>query len=93
MLRIFIADASRDLVVLRLDGRIGGRWVELLRKTCEVPLNAGARVTVDLMNVSFSDRDGITLLRHLKERQVEFLNISPFIACEIEIPPSSGSKG
>jgi len=93
VLRIFITDASPDLVVLRLDGRISGRWVELLQKTCEVPLNTGARVTVDLMNVSFSDRDGITLLRHLKERQVEFLNLSPFIAGEIELPPSSGSKG
>ena len=59
--------------------------MQLLQRTCEVPLNTGARVTADVMNVSFSDRDGITLLRHLMERQVEFLNLSPFIAGEIEI--------
>jgi len=83
VLRIFITDASAEFVALQLDGRITGRWVELLQRTCEVPLQRGARVSVDLKNVSFSNRDGIALLKDLKERGFELLNPSPFIAGQI----------
>lgn len=93
MLRIYIADATPEIVVLRLDGQITGRWVELLQKTCEVPLRKDARVSIDLKNVSFSDRDGLALLRNLKERGFELLNPSPFIAVQMESLPLSSTGG
>jgi anti-anti-sigma regulatory factor len=84
VLKIFITDTIDQLVMLRLDGRISGRWVELLQGTCKVPLRKGTRVSIDLKNVSFADRDGIALLMDLKERGFELLNPSPFIAGQIE---------
>ena len=55
----------------------------LLQRTCEAELKKGARVTIDLKNVSFADRDGIALLRSLTDCRVELLNPLPFIAEQI----------
>ena len=83
MLKISITEAAGELITLQLDGQVSGRWVELLQKTCEPQLKNGARVTIDLKNVSFVDRDGIALLKSLADRRVEILNALPFIAEQI----------
>jgi ABC-type transporter Mla MlaB component len=83
MLRISANDATGEAITLHLDGQISGRWVKLLQATCEAQLNEGARVIIDLKNVSFADRDGIALLRSLADRRVQFLNALPFIAEQI----------
>ena len=83
MLRISANEAAGEPVTLRLDGQVTGRWANLLQRTCEAHLEKGARVTMDLRNVSFVDRDGIALLRSLIDRRVEILNALPFIAEQI----------
>jgi anti-anti-sigma regulatory factor len=83
MLKISILEAAGELVTLLLDGQISGKWVELLQETCEFLLAKGARVAVDLKNVSFADRDGIALLKNLTDRRVEILNALPFITGQI----------
>ncbi len=83
MLKILADGPSDQDVTLRLDGRVAGRWVDVLRKSCEVALNRGARLALDLGNVSFVDREGGVLLRSLIERQVGLANVSPFVAEQI----------
>jgi len=83
MLRISVNEVVGEGVTLCLDGQVAGRWVKLLQKTCEAELKKGARVTIDLRNVSFADRDGIALLRSLTDCRVELLNALPFIAEQI----------
>jgi ABC-type transporter Mla MlaB component len=83
MLRISAIEENSEPVTLRLDGQVSGRWVKLLQRTCEAELKKGSRVTIDLRNVSFADRDGVALLRSLTDRQVELLNALPFIAEQI----------
>jgi len=83
MLRISVTEAADEPVTLRLDGQVSGRWVKLLQRTCKAQLKKGARVILDLRNVSFADRDGIALLRSLADRRVEILNVLPFIAEQI----------
>ena len=83
MLKILANRPSDQDVTLRLDGLVAGRWVAVLRESCEVALNKGARLTLDLGNVSFVDRDGGTLLRGLINRQVSFMNASPFVTEQI----------
>jgi ABC-type transporter Mla MlaB component len=87
VLRISITEAADEQVTLQLDGQMSGRWVELLQKTCEVQMKKAARVTIDLKNVSFADRDGIALIRSLTARRVELLNASPFLAEQIRNAP------
>ena len=83
MLRISANEVASGSVLLRLDGQVTGQWVELLEKTCEVQLNNNARVTIDLKNVSFADREGIMLLRRLTDCGVEVVNGLPFIKEQI----------
>lgn len=83
MLRISAIEAAGGPVTLRLDGQVSGQWLKLLERTCEAELKKGSRVTVDLKNVSFADRDGIVLLRSLVDRRIELLNALPFIAEQI----------
>jgi anti-anti-sigma regulatory factor len=83
MLKISMIESTAELVKIRIDGQITGRWVELMQGMCEVQLKKGLRVSLDLRNVSFVDRDGITVLRSLANRQVKFLNALPFIAEQI----------
>jgi len=84
MLRISTDEALDECVALRLDGQITGRWVNLLRGTCEFHFKKGLRVRIDLENISFVDRDGIALLQTLKDRRVEIRNALPFIAEQLE---------
>jgi ABC-type transporter Mla MlaB component len=83
MLRISADDLTGELISFRLDGQVTGRWVKLLRRTCEAQLKKGKRVNIDLRNVSFVDRDGVALLRSLTDRRVEILNALPFISEQI----------
>ena len=83
MLRISMSEPAGASIQLRLDGQITGRWVKLLRRTCEVQRKKGLGAILDLRNVSFADRDGIALLRMLAERGVEILNAPSFIAEQI----------
>lgn len=80
MLKISDAAMSDSDVTLRLDGEVTGRWVEVLRSSCDVALRRGARLTLDLSHVSFADSEGIVLLRSLTDRQVRLVNASPFVA-------------
>jgi hypothetical protein len=83
MLKISIPEAVGEQMRFFLHGQIAGRWVELLRGTCEAQLKKGTRVILEMRDVSFVDRDGIALLRALLDRRVEILNALPFIAEQI----------
>jgi ABC-type transporter Mla MlaB component len=85
MLKISVIEVAGELVTLRLDGQVSGRWVKLLQKTCVAQLKKGVRVTIDLNNVLFADRDGIALLQRLMDLRVEISNALPFIAEQIGI--------
>ena len=83
VLKISNTEEAGQKISLQLDGQVSGKWVELLQRTCEVQLGKGVRVTIDLKNVSYADRDGIALLIGLAKRRVEILNAPPFIAEQI----------
>ena len=83
MLKISVVEAAGEQVRFCLDGQITGPWVGLLQGTCGAALKTGIRVIFEMRNVSFVDRDGIALLRSLPQRQVEFVNVLPFIADQI----------
>ena len=55
-----------------------------LRRSCDGVLAKGKRLTLDLSDVSFVDRDGVALLRSLKRTDVQLRNCSPFVALQLE---------
>lgn len=83
MLKITIGVLTKQGITLQLDGRLAGRWVELLRDTATSVLDEGLSVKVDLRNVSFIDCEGIALMKSLIERGVRHINAPLFVAEQI----------
>ncbi|HWP43643.1 MAG TPA: hypothetical protein VNO14_10440 [Blastocatellia bacterium] len=79
MLKISRSERSGEGETLRLYGRMIDPWVGEVRKAVEQLLDVGERVTLDLDEVSFVDRDGVALLREMVDRQVALINCSPFL--------------
>jgi len=88
MLKITMIESTEGAVKIRVDGQIKGEGVKLLQRTCKAELENGLRLTVDLQNVSFVDRDGVTVLRTLKQYNVQFLNAPLFVTEQIGKPQS-----
>jgi anti-anti-sigma regulatory factor len=90
MLRVTVVDSSDMAVRLRVEGRLTGRSVEELRQSCQLQtLSGGARLTLDLSDVSFADADGIKLLKDLMSCDVSIVNMAPFLALQLR----DGSDG
>jgi ABC-type transporter Mla MlaB component len=83
MLKITVAVLTTQRITLQLDGRLAGRWVELLRDTATSVLDQGLSVQVDLRNISFIDCEGIVLLKSLIDRGVSHVNAPLFVAEQI----------
>lgn len=84
MLKIERIGTAGETSTLRLEGRVIGPWVEELRRSCDPVLATGARLTLDLGEVSFVDREGVELFRSLRQRQVALSNCSPFVAEQLK---------
>lgn len=86
MLRIETID-SGDSAVLRLHGRLVGPWVATLAATCETMLTPARRLTLDLADVGFVDREGAALLQRLRRQAVTLSNCSAFVSEQLRTPP------
>jgi len=85
MLKITVVESSSEAVRLRAEGRLTGRWVDELRRTCDLhALSNGIRLTLDLADVSFADAAGIELLKELRIRLVTLLSPSSLVAEQLK---------
>lgn len=84
MLRVTLVDCSDCGVRLRVEGRLTGRDVEELRQSCELHMpNDGTRFTLDMADLSFADAEGVELLEDLMRREMEIINLAPFLASQV----------
>jgi anti-anti-sigma regulatory factor len=84
-MKITVVESSSKEVRLRVEGRLTGRWVEELRRTCDLQaLSDGIRLTLDLADVSFADAAGIELLKELRIRLVTLLSPSSLVAEQLK---------
>jgi anti-anti-sigma regulatory factor len=84
-MKITVVESSSEAVRLRVEGRLTGRWVEELRRTCQLhALNGGIQLTLDLADVSFADAEGIKLLKELRIRWVTLFNPSSLVAEQLK---------
>lgn len=86
MLRASVIQESDEVVTLRVEGEVKGRWVAELRRACEDVLSRDLRLILDLAAVSFVDLQGVALFAALRERHVDFANASSFIAEQLGGP-------
>lgn len=67
---------ERDLVVLRISGRIAANDVDVLRSAIDKERGA---ITIDLGEVGLVERDAVNLLALSEARGVELRNCPPYI--------------
>ncbi len=77
MLRITEKAVSDGNATLSLEGRVVGPWVVEVRRVCEGFV--GCKLSLDLAEVSFIDREGVTLFQDLQKCHVSLLNCSAFL--------------
>ena len=80
MLKITRVKESKKEITLRLDGRVAGQWIELLRESAESALEEGLQLTLDLKNICFIDCEGLALIKNLMGRRVQQVNAPLFVA-------------
>jgi len=80
MLKITRVKESKKEITLRLDGRVAGQWIELLRESTESALEEGLQLTLDLKNICFIDCEGLALIKNLMGRRVQQVNAPLFVA-------------
>jgi hypothetical protein len=86
MLKITVVESSSEAVRLRVEGKLMGRWVEELRRTCDLhALSDGIRLTLDLADVSFADAEGVELLKELRNRLVTLLSPSSLLTEQLKV--------
>ena len=91
MLKITKVGTLNQEVTLRLDGRVTGPWVELLRTSAESVMKVGMRLTLDLENICYVDCGGVGLIKNLINRGILVKNV-PFFVAE-QITKCDGEQG
>ena len=84
MLKIETVRNGGGTVTLVLEGRLIGPWVDELRLACARARSGQMSVAVDLAEVAFVDRAGLTLLRELAHHDTRLSNCSPFVAEQLK---------
>jgi anti-anti-sigma regulatory factor len=87
MLKISEPPANQP-VLLKLEGRLIGPWVAELKNACQRHLDANRPVCLDFADVTFADRDGLSLLLRLRGQGAKFLNCSGFLEEELRTLPT-----
>jgi ABC-type transporter Mla MlaB component len=89
MLKISQPKPANHAVTFKLEGRVIGPWVGELGQLCELMLNEGRALKLDLADVSYVDADGVTVLTGFKARGVVLKNCSPFVAEQLKGPAAN----
>lgn len=84
MLRITEEKLNGKTARMRLEGRVIGPYVTEVRSSCERLLDTGRSLTLDLGDVSFVDRNGVSLFKELISRHVSLVNCSPFLTEQLK---------
>ena len=84
MLKISITDQAEKVTTLRLEGRVIGPWVKELRKACDHVISQGRRVSLDVGEVTFMDREAVALLRRLNGNVLTLVNCPPLLTEQLK---------
>jgi ABC-type transporter Mla MlaB component len=84
MLRITPLPTRDDPRCLRVEGRLVGDWVEVLRVEVERVQAQTSAVELDLAGVEFADSEALSLLLEVAVRGVKLVACSPLLTSLLE---------
>lgn len=80
MLRITEISDDGEEIVMKLEGKVIGVWVDDLKRVCLFHRDErGRAVVLDFSGVTFVEARGLGMLKDLKGDRVRIINCSPFI--------------
>jgi ABC-type transporter Mla MlaB component len=85
MLRISQIESEPGPTVLRLEGKLVGKWVEELEALSASILAVQPTIALDLTDLDYADGRGLALLRRLRETGIAIRKSSPFLAEELKL--------
>ena len=84
MLKMIRTDRPGNHSDLKIEGRVIGPWVDEVRRVSGEILATGARLTIDLSEVSFVNREGVELFRELRGHHRVIVTSSGFVAEQLK---------
>jgi hypothetical protein len=84
MLRISELESGAGKAVLRLEGKLVGRWVDELEALCAETKAGDVMVSLDLVDLAFADRRGVALLRRLRGAGMTIERSSPLLTKQLK---------
>ena len=84
MLRISANETGKDHMILRLEGRVTGPWVNELWKACEKVIAQGQTLVLNLAEVSFLDPAAINMLSKVRSKGAKLSECSPFVTEQLK---------
>ena len=85
MLMIKRIDENDGKPTLKLEGKLQGPWVEVLRNVCEEGSSAADGFRLDLAAVTFVDAAGLDYLQELVRGGISIVASSGFVAALLEL--------
>jgi len=85
MLRITQVQEGTAELTLRVEGRVMGPWVGLLRQACEPLLRAGTGLRLDLAGVNYVDREGVAWFLTVRGQGVLLAGCRPFVEEQLRV--------
>jgi hypothetical protein len=79
MLRISKRETCRDMLTIRLEGRLTGPWVDEVKKVIGQDGGTSRLIVVEISELIFADMAGATLLADLQNRGITLSGGSPFL--------------
>lgn len=85
MLMIKRVEASGARPTLKLEGKLQGPWVEVLKNVCEEGTPTPDGLSIDLAAVTFVDTAGLDYLKELLRGGISVVASSAFVAALLEL--------
>jgi len=80
MLRITKIDRKDKSIALKLEGKLIGKWVDLLKETyLTYSSDSRSALVLDLSDVGYVSRKGVDLLLDIQKKGVRFVSCPPFL--------------
>ena len=79
MLKITQVDRGEQTIVLHLEGRLVGPWIDEIQRECDGCLCSERLVVLELSGITYADPEGAKILRQLRDKGTRLQGASGFI--------------
>jgi len=84
MMKVTHVAEDEESVTLKIEGRIAGEWIDVLKEECLLYLEKKARLMLDFSEVSYIDDSGVKALKAMDRKRISLIGASLFLSGLLE---------